>query len=260
VKKIGQTILLTFDVEEFDLPLEYGISIPMSEQMEVGKKGLDVIHEILDDPEMYCTLFTTANFALKYPAAIAGLSTKHEIASHTFFHSSFKQEDLLNSREVLEDIISKKVYGLRMPRMKKINAGCVQLAGYEYDSSINPTLIPGRYNNLKMPRTYYRENGITKMPVSVSPNLRVPLFWLAFKNFPYTYFKKIALQTLRVDGYLSLYFHPWEFSDLTNYSLPKIVKRKSGQVLLEKLKRLISDLKKEGEFMTIQSFLEKNSP
>ncbi len=252
----GCAILLTFDVEEFDLPLEYGIAISMNEQMAVGKNGLDVITEILDDPKINCTLFTTANFALKFPAKIADLSSKHEIASHTFFHSSFKQEDLKNSRQVLESIISKKVYGLRMPRMKKINAGCIKQAGYTYDSSINPTWIPGRYNNIRMPRTYYVENGITKVPVSVSANFRIPLFWLAFKNFPYSYFKRIALQTLKKDGYLSLYFHPWEFADLTKYDLPIIVKRKSGNELLEKLKRFIADMKKEGEFIPVKSFLE----
>ena len=256
MKKPEKAILLTFDVEEFDLPLEHGIAISMDEQMAVGKKGLDVINEILDDLEINCTLFTTANFALKYPATIAALSAKHEIASHTFFHSSFKQEDLKNSRQVLEDIISKKVYGLRIPRMKKINAGCIKQAGYTYDSSINPTWIPGRYNNIRMPRTYYVENGITRVPVSVSANFRIPLFWLAFKNFPYSYFKRIALQTLKKDGYLSLYFHPWEFADLTKYNLPTIVKRKSGIELLDKLKRFIINFKKEGDFITVNSFLK----
>lgn len=135
----------------------------------------------------------------------------------------------------------------------------VKLAGYSYDSSINPTWIPGRYNNFRMPRTYYTENGIMKVPVSVSANFRIPLFWLSFKNFPYSYFKRIALQALRKDGYLSLYFHPWEFTDLTKYNLPAIVKRKSGNELLEKLKRLIADLKKEGEFITVNSFLKGKS-
>jgi len=252
-------ILLTFDVEEFDLPLEYGIPIPPEEQMTVGKKGLDMIAKILQDDAVNCTLFTTANFALKFPSDITNLSKKHEIASHTFFHSSYKPEDLKNSREVLERIISSKVYGLRMPRMRKINTDSIKLGGYTYDSSINPTWIPGRYNNLNMPRTFYFESGIVKVPVSVSANFRIPLFWLAFKNFPYAYFKKIALQTLQKDGYLSLYFHPWEFVDLTNYNLPSIIKKKSGIELLEKLMRLIGDLKNEGEFSTINNFLKSRA-
>lgn len=34
-------ILLTFDVEEFDLPLEYGQSIAIEQQLAIGKAGLD---------------------------------------------------------------------------------------------------------------------------------------------------------------------------------------------------------------------------
>jgi hypothetical protein len=257
MKKWKPVILLTFDVEEFDIPLEYGIAIPDEEQMVVGKKGLDAIDEFLEDPEIRCTLFTTANFALRYPAKIAALAQRHEIASHTFFHSSFKQEDLKSSRLVLEEITSKKVFGLRMPRMKKINTEWIKDAGYTYESSFNPTWIPGRYNNLSMSRTYYTENGITKLPVSVSPNFRIPLFWLAFKNFPYLYYKRIALQSLKKDGYLSLYFHPWEFTDLTYYNLPFVIKRKSGIELMKKLKRFISDVRTEGEFVSIHTFLEE---
>ncbi len=259
MEKLNPQILLTFDVEEFDLPLEHGIPLPVGEQMTVGKKGLDVINEILQEKTISCTLFTTANFALKYPAKIAALSIDHEIASHTFFHSSFKREDLKNSRQVLEAIISKKVYGLRMPRMKKIEGGWIREAGYTYDSSVNPTWIPGRYNHFRLPRTCYDENGITRVPASVSANFRIPLFWLAFKNLPYGYFKRLALQALEKDGYLSLYFHPWEFIDLSNYNLPSIIKRKSGIELLDKLKKLIADLKKEGEFSTINSFLENRN-
>lgn len=260
MKNNNRFILLTFDVEEFDLPLEYKIPISEQQQMEVGKKGLDAISPITDDPAVQCTLFTTANFALKFPSSIAELAKSHEIASHTFFHSTFHLPDLKNSREVLEQIISKKVAGLRMPRMQNISAGDIRQAGYKYDASINPTWIPGRYNNLQQPRVVFRQGNIYRVPVSVSPNLRVPLFWLSFKNFPFFYFKKIALQTLMQDGYLSLYFHPWEFTDLTGYALPAIIKRKSGKELLEKLQLLISDLKNEGDFVSTQNFLENYFP
>ena len=259
MEKKNHTILLTFDVEEFDHPLENGSSLPSCEQMTLGKKGLDIINDLFNDTGINCTLFTTANFALKYPSAIAALSGKHEIASHTFFHSSFNKEDLLNSREVLEDIISKKVVGLRMPGMKKIEAGLIKGAGYTYDCSVIPSWIPGQHNHFRVPRTCYNENGITRIPSSVSANFRIPLFWLAFKNFPYTYFKKLALQSLKKDGYLSLYFHPWEFLDLGKYNLPLMIKRKSGIKLAEKLKQLITDLKEVAEFKTIQSFLENRN-
>lgn len=67
----------------------------------------------------------------------------------------------------------------------------------------------------------------------------------------------IALQCLRKDGYLCLYFHPWEFTDLSSYPLPTIIKRKSGVALQDQLQNLLTDLKKEGECITVQTFLEK---
>lgn len=257
--KTNNNILLTFDVEEFDLPMEHGMNLPLAEQMATGKQGLDLVDQLLKLHYTPATLFTTANFALKHPAKIAALSADHEIASHTFFHSSFRKADLLNSRQVLEDIISKKVNGLRMPGMKKIEGGWIREAGYTYDSSVNPTWIPGSYNHLRLPRACYNENGITRVPSSVSSNCRIPLFWLTFKNLPYSYFKRLALHSLKKDGFLSLYFHTWEFVDLSDYNLPVIIKRKSGVELLEKLSHLIGDLKQEGEFNTITSFLDKTT-
>ena len=255
MEKNNKYILLTFDVEEFDLPREHKLNVPITEQLATGKQGLDNISEVIKE-NTPATLFTTANFALKYPSKIAAISNEHEIASHTFFHSSFRREDLSNSKQVLEDITSKKINGLRMPRMKKIEGGWIREAGYNYDSSVVPAWMPGSYNHLRLPRISYYENGITRIPSSVSANFRIPLFWLSFKNLPYTYFKRLALRSLKKDGYLSLYFHTWEFADLNKYNLPIFIKRKSGTELLEKLKRFLTDLKQEAEFITMQSFLE----
>jgi peptidoglycan/xylan/chitin deacetylase (PgdA/CDA1 family) len=246
------TILLTFDVEEFDLPLEYNIPISLDEQFAVGKRGLDAIQPILND--VNTTLFTTARFALQYPNEIITLSERHEIASHSFYHSSFEKKDLLDSRLELERITGKGVYGLRMPRMKKVDIEWIKEAGYKYDSSINPTWLPGRYNNLNLPRTCFKQNDLLRVPTSVSPHLRIPLFWLAFKNLPYGLFKSLAVQTLNKDGYLSLYFHPWEFTDISQYKLPSYVKRQSGKPLLDKLERLITDLKQHASFSGINNF------
>ena len=80
-------VLLSFDVEEFDMPLEFGHSITLTEQLEAGKKGLDAILPLLDHSDVSSTLFTTAFFASTYPAAIRILAQKHEIASHTYYLS-----------------------------------------------------------------------------------------------------------------------------------------------------------------------------
>ncbi len=251
-------ILLSFDVEEFDLPLEYGLPIDSQEQLMTGYKGLQQLHEVLQEKDLRTTLFTTAFFAEHFPADIRALSNKHEIASHTYYHTAFTPGDLLLSKQRLETITGRPIHGLRMPRMKQIDAGYIRKAGYQYNSSLNPAWIPGRYNNLHMPRTLFHEKGLLQFPVSVTSHLRIPLFWLAFKNMPYPLYLNLVLRTLRRDGYVSLYFHPWEFTDLTQYRLPGYIRKGSTGELLVKLKRLVRDLSGEGEFTGMYDYLKKN--
>ena len=254
-----RSILLSFDVEEFDIPLEYNYNITPAEQLVKGKEGLDALGPILGNKNISATLFTTAHFAQQFPVDIKQLAGQHEIASHTFYHSSFEVEHLATSRLALENITGKPVHGLRMPRMRKVEMQDVIDAGYQYDSSINPTWLPGRYNNLHLSRTVYLDHTLPRIPASVSPMLRLPLFWLGFKNYPYAFFRYLCKRSLAKDGYVCLYFHPWEFTPIDTYSLPGYVSKPDGDVLLERLNRLITDLSSYGEFTTIADYLaDKN--
>jgi peptidoglycan/xylan/chitin deacetylase (PgdA/CDA1 family) len=249
-------ILLSFDVEEFDMPLEYGFPISPDQQMQVGKLGLDRLMPILSDSTIQTTLFTTANFANHYPDLIKQLSEHHEIASHTYYHTFYANEHLKNSRNRLSEIIQKEVVGLRMPRMKQVPVADIVNAGYAYDASIHPTWIPGRYNNLQLPRKLYREDGLFRVPVSVSTFCRIPLFWLSFKNFPYSLYLELALHTLKREGFLSLYFHPWEFVDIRSFGLPDYTIKGCQSALFDRLDQLIKDLKPHGEFISYKDFVK----
>jgi peptidoglycan/xylan/chitin deacetylase (PgdA/CDA1 family) len=249
-------ILLSFDVEEFDMPLEYGFPISPDQQMQVGKLGLDRLMPILSDSTIQTTLFTTANFANHYPDLIKQLSEHHEIASHTYYHTFYANEHLKNSRNRLSEIIQKEVVGLRMPRMKQVPVADIVDAGYAYDASIHPTWIPGRYNNLHLPRKLYREDGLFRVPVSVSTFCRIPLFWLSFKNFPYSLYLELALHTLKREGFLSLYFHPWEFVDIRSFGLPDYTIKGCQSALFDRLNQLIKDLKPHGEFISYKDFVK----
>lgn len=247
-------ILLSFDVEEFDMPLEYGFNIHTDQQMEVGKKGLDALSPLLNDSRFPSTLFTTANFASQFPEDIHTLGKQHEIASHTYFHSSFEKDDLLSSRMQLELIAGKNITGLRMPRMKIIDAAWIRQAGYAYDASIHPIWLPGRYNNLNLSRKPYLDKGLLRIPASTTPVLRLPLFWLSFKNFPFAAYREFCRRTLHHDGHLSLYFHPWEFTDIRGFGLPAYTRKHCGERLLERLHLLMENLVKEGECITMGKF------
>jgi peptidoglycan/xylan/chitin deacetylase (PgdA/CDA1 family) len=247
-------ILISFDVEEFDMPLEYGFTIPSEKQLEIGFSGLEAITPLLNQSGFSTTLFTTANFADHFSSSIKALSDKHEIASHTYYHSFFELEHLQSSRVRLEQITGKPVTGLRMPRMKQVPMEAIKNAGYSYDASMNPTWLPGRYNHLHKPRTCFVEEGMFRIPASVSANLRLPLFWLSFKNFPYSYYLHLCKQALQKDGYLSLYFHPWEFVDVTGYGLPAYTTKYAGRQLVDRLHQLLNDLKPYGSFNTMHQF------
>lgn len=250
-------VLLTFDVEEFDVPEEFGQTVSFEDKIGVSTLGLNNLLEVVDKHNIVTTLFTTAVYAQEQQELIKKLAIKHEIASHGFYHSAFKNEDLYTSRQVLEQISGKPVSGFRMARLAPVSNDEIAKAGYVYNSSLNPTWIPGRYNHLSKPRKPFMEDNVLQVPVSVTPTLRIPLFWLSIKNFPVFWLKQALRSTLKHDGLLSLYFHPWEFTDIHSYqNLPFYIRRNSGIGMLQRLDEIVKMLKNEGEFVTMNTLVK----
>lgn len=252
-------VLLSFDIEEFDMPFEYKRTISFEEQMAVSIEGTKFIIDMLNAFNIPATFFCTANFANNAPdltKKIVGYG--HELASHGYYHTGFEPSHLLSSKLALESIVEKPVTGFRMPRMMPVDEKEIAKAGYVYNTSINPTYIPGRYNNLKLPRTYFYQDNVLQVPASVSPAFRIPLFWLSFHNFPLSLYKFLCKRTYRKDGYLNLYFHPWEFADLKGkYGLPGYVTRNSGIKMSHRIHELIGWMQSRNyPFGTFKKFIE----
>ncbi|HAY3561756.1 TPA: polysaccharide deacetylase family protein [Elizabethkingia meningoseptica] len=252
-------VLLSFDIEEFDMPLEYNGIIPFEEQLQVSRNGLQNILAILKKHEAKATFFSTVIFADHNRDLIeALLADGHELASHTWFHSQFSIEDLKKSKDWLQETFNTEITGLRMPRMMEVDAREVENAGYTYNSSVNPTWLPGRYNNLKVSRKYFPQGNTLQIPASVSP-WRIPLFWLSFHNFPVGVYRKLAKRALQKDGYLNIYFHPWEFMDITKkeYALPSYTSVNTGEKMVQRFDGFVSWLKQNNyKFGTFKDFLE----
>lgn len=253
--------VLSFDVEEFDMPFEFGGKSSIEEQIATSSTGLASLSTILEKYQVQATFYCTGIYALAKPEKIKALSLIHEIASHNYYHSVHKKEDLLASKKVLEHITGKIVKGFRMPRMAPVSDTDLLEAGYEYNASVNPTYLPGRYDYRHIPRTIFQQNGLTHVPASVSPSFRVPLFWIAFHNFPLSYFFYLCKKVVESDGYLHLYFHPWEFTDYTQLpngaKYPFYLHRNNGKKMQERFEKLLIFLKKEGfEFKTTSWLLE----
>ncbi len=251
-------ICLTFDLEEFDLPLEYKQQITNEKQFEVTVQGMQALLPLLEKYKVQATFFTTANFAQNNPALIKRLSQQHEIASHSFFHSSFETDDLKKSKEVLEEISGTQITGFRMPRMLEVNQNDLLEAGYAYDSSLHPTWIPGRYNHFSESKTIYKKNGLIIFPASVSPFFRTPLFWLSFKNFSSKKYSTLVQKCLTGYGYANIYMHPWEFADLSPYKLPSYIAKNQNH-MTDKLGHFLEHFKDKAQFISINNFLKQRN-
>ncbi|RYD91333.1 MAG: DUF3473 domain-containing protein [Sphingobacteriales bacterium] len=242
-------ILLSFDVEEFDLPLEFEKTLDFDKQLAVSTEGTTRILNMLQRKRIKATFFVTANYAIHKQDIIDRIVIEgHEIASHGYYHSSFKPEHLRESKLELEKLSGATVSGFRMPRMMPVDNAELKSSGYRYNSSINQTWLPGRYNHLDKSRTSYMEEGVLQLPSSVTPKMRFPLFWLSFHNLPMGLVKWMSYRTYKNDGYLNIYFHPWEFTDLkmAGYGLPSYISRNSGDAFLQRVEGFITWAQKKG--------------
>lgn len=236
--------LLSFDIEEFDMPFEYGKDISFEDQIDISIAGCHIILDLLQKHQFKATFFSTATFAIHAPTVLERIRLEgHELASHTYYHSNFEPSHLKSSKLKLEELTGLKVTGFRMPRMMPVSDEEIEKAGYVYNSSVNPTWLPGRYNNLHISRTYFKIGKVWQLPASVSPWLRIPLFWLSFHNFPLSFYKYLTKRTYKKDGYVNIYFHPWEFTDLNNkerFGFPGYVSKNTGENMKNRLANLLA--------------------
>lgn len=242
-------LLLSFDVEEFDLPLEFGTQIDDELMFKMGLDGFREVLELVRDLKV--TFFVSARFAEKYPDIIESIGEQHEIALHCLRHDDdyskmseieFK-DNISKAKKILEKITGRKVVGFRSPRMQKPRYDILEELGFLYDSSYNPTWIPGRYNNFFGTRKIFVKNHVVVVPITTLPILRIPLFWLSFRNFGFkigNFISKYCFQ-----DFINFYLHPWEFVDLSNFDLPFYIKRNTGEKLIDNLKRFLDSNKFE---------------
>ncbi len=254
------TVTLGFDVEEFDFPLERGREIDFGTQLSVSAEGLEFLLDLLSRLGVRATFYTTANFALHRADLVRRIvAGGHEVASHDYCHGLTAGSDPAGSRRVLEELTGRRVVGYRAPRLAVASAAALRDAGYAYNSSVNPTWIPTRYNNLRAPRSVSREEGLIVYPVSVSAPFRVPLFWISLHVMPLPIYRWLCRSALRRDGHLNLYFHPWEFSSRLGdpaFGVPGYLTHCSGAKLQQKFTRLLEWLKTRGcRFATTREYL-----
>ena len=243
-------ILLSFDTEEFDVPREHGVDFSLEEGMKVSIEGTNRILDVLKQNGVKATFFCTGNFAENAPEVMQRIMDEgHEVACHGVDHWQPKETDFAVSKQIVERVTGRQVYGYRQPRMFPVSDSEIEKAGYRYNSSLNPAFIPGRYMHLTDPRTWFMKGGVMQIPASVTPWIRFPLF--------------MVCRTLNHDGYFVTYFHPWEFFDLKEhpeFKMPFIIKNHSGRQMMQRLDNLIKMLKGGNhDFITFTEFVNRQS-
>ena len=259
--KGSNLILLSFDTEEFDLPREHGVDIKLEKSIEVSAAGTNIILDTLKKNQVRATFFCTANFVQHAPDVMQRiLNEGHEVACHGVDHFNLKDSDPSQSKEIIERLTHITANGYRQPRMFHVDDEELERVGYLYNSSLHPAFIPGRYMHLDVPRTPFYKGKILQIPASVSPWLRLPVFWLACHNYPMWLYKKLTLWTLRHDGLFVTYFHPWEYYPLKEHpewKIPFIIKRNSGTAAVKRLDTIIKTFKQHGaQFATFTEYTQ----
>lgn len=262
-----KNILLTFDIEKLGLS-SYGLKLEENKRYEIAIIGFKKILLILDKNKIKATFFITADFAVRYKKFIKEISKKHEIASHGLEHKDnyilldekTAIERIKKSKQIIEQIIGKKMLGFRAPRFQLKNYSILEKADLTYDSSLNPTYIPGNYNNFFKKRKVFKVGNIIEIPSSVTPIFRLPLFWFAFRNLGLWYAKLCTLKCLIDNDYALTIFHPWEFYDLREFNLPKNIKRNTGKKLEQMFTEYVKwCLKKRYRFLTISEYIKSKN-
>lgn len=233
-------IWLTIDVEEVT-DMNFNVKWKKEPILDYEKR-IDYFIELSNGHK--ATAFVLGSFAKKYPHIVKKLSDSGiEIACHGLNHNLVYNEDyevwgenLLEAKNILEEIISKKVVGYRspswsMPFEKRYYKELAKI-GFEYSSSYFPmkNYMYGNSINKQSPFNIYTDYGILQerpvvkniIPFSGGFYLRVLPLWLLkllFNNtknpilyvHPYelldknllNYFKKYA--SFNVDYFLAFY-------------------------------------------------------
>jgi peptidoglycan/xylan/chitin deacetylase (PgdA/CDA1 family) len=259
-------VCLSFDVEEWDSPVIYGVESKHSMSTAFSAVGCRKLMDLFDRLGVKGTFFTTGVVAKNHPELIRDLADKgHEIGCHGNVHreltglsfSKLKTEIDMGQRSIRK--ASKiAVRGFRSPR-NMVNPhlyGVLSELSFEYDSSVHPALLPGRMSGLFNKRGVNMVNGIVEVPISTFFGL--PISWWWMRNIGVKYTLLGCEVSLRQNGYALLYLHPWEFTKMPEVKgVPHHITRDTGEKALENIEKLVVTLRGNGRrFGTIHDIIE----
>lgn len=214
------------------------------------EEGVPSLLKLFAEEGVAATFFTTGDVARRYPSTIDALvAAGHELGCHGDTHRRFSDLSETEARaELAASAATLRKHGtvtsFRAPNLDLPEAYLPLLAeaGFRLDSS------QGRH---KM-GTYFikphRRAGITRVPASISPSpLRAPGLL------------RDALCRL-LDDPAVLFFHPWEFVDLTRAPIRWDCRVRTGEPALYHLRQTIRFFRSRGAQIVRMQELEDAAP
>jgi len=241
-------IHLTFDVEEQP---PFKLDPPEKDDCLFSREGCHILIDLLHECNIKATFFVTGYFAEKNPDIVKSLRHNgHEIAHHSYRHEGLKGRDrgsleseIKRSTDILSRLAGEKIRGFRAPFFSypKDLPSLLKAYGYQYDSSLHPAVVPGKYYNFRSPLSPFQmENGIWEIPISVIPCIRFPISWWWMRNVGGWITYTGTTINLHSKRNVVLYFHSWEFIDLADTGkTPRDIIRNTGKKFCGQLKKFI---------------------
>lgn len=221
-------VAITIDVEH-DCP-------PFLQSMRGMEEGMPRLLDLFARESIPATFFTTGDMARRFPRVIERIvGDGHELGCHGDTHKRFSamlpdeaEREIAAASATLRragEVVSFRAPNLDLP---EAYLPLLHRAGYEVDSS------RGRHKLGSYFVKPDRRGGLRRIPASISPSpLRTP-----------GPIRDLLCRQLR--NPVVLFFHPWEFVDLTHEPLRFDIVGRTGEPALSALAATVAHFKRRG--------------
>jgi polysaccharide deacetylase family protein (PEP-CTERM system associated) len=192
------------------------------------EKTMDHMLQLMEQWNVKATCFVLGWVAERLPHLVRRVADAgHEIASHGYGHelvydmqpTAFRR-DITRSKQFLEDITGRRVFGYRAPNFSITDWAIpiLQEVGFTYDSSLFPTTIAhDRYGRPTMMRMNGKSivtyDGVAEVGLSCLTVGGHAMPWAGggyFRLLPYEVFRAGVRRILASGRPYVFYIHPWE--------------------------------------------------
>jgi peptidoglycan/xylan/chitin deacetylase (PgdA/CDA1 family) len=221
-------VCITIDVEH-DCP-------PYLTTYRGVRDGLPRVLELLREHDISGTFFSTGDVARRFPESIRSIVRDgHELGCHGDTHTRFsRMESATAALEIERSTAALRTFApvtsFRAPNLDMPHRylGMLRQAGYALDSS------QGRHKRGSLLVAPHSDQHLTRIPASLPPSvIRLPS---AVRN--------AILGRLRSP--VVLFFHPWEFVDVTREPIPYDCRYRTGDRALAALASTIGFFRRRG--------------